>query len=800
MARTLEFGGKRWEYGWWKGERLSGTADKPYALDLETELIRLARLPEEGEDASEVPTDPTHIPKPALGMACDGSKLFLIHPSRFSDFLIVNRSQAAVGHNISFDWWCLHEVVDNAAKAVLWSLGEGKLADTMILDMLLQLSSGEYRHGFRGEADDSVYATNLGVLAEEYGVGEVDKTDKYRMRFGELLGLSEAEMDAHPEAEGFYSYALKDVIATYFIYPQQRKQALDRMKKAGWSPNPKPSYEIRHDALEKFGPLSLYLQVKAAIALAQLGRTPIRIDEEKQKEREEATRARYTAALEILKKEVPNLIKTSPAKYKKQVVNGEKVSVCVRPAEVLLTSRSMVPQMDKGVLKEKLLEIAAELKVPVPKSDGKKKGDSLSTKDWEPYAAQSPFIAAWVDLAREAKLLEFLVSIRAPQVYSRYELLKRTGRTSAKAYRDRRGVYLPSVNVQQLPRESKKHPERSVRTLFLPPKRCKWFECDYGYIELRSWAAVCKARFGWSKMAEATVEHTLHGGIDPHQRTAAAILGVSESEFLRMEKDKQTDFRQKAKAANFGYIGGLGVSTFQVYAKTQYGADFTPQEAKEVKKTWLALYPEGKLYLADRTQEAMEWNAGKKLKDMNWLQRRRLSDFLRGFWVDSEGEVWEETDPLGEDEDQKPKPPTATEKDWYWSILHQIAAGKKDEQALEDIKKRKITARVRNLIRFRACTLTGRVRGNVKYTDNCNTPFQGSAADGAKEAMWQLMKRGYKLLAFIHDAFAVALPGPDYKKQAEDVRQIMCKAMESVLGQGIPVAADGVIGDCWMKG
>jgi hypothetical protein len=38
------------------------------------------------------------------------------------------------------------------------------------------------------------------------------------------------------------------------------------------------------------------------------------------------------------------------------------------------------------------------------------------------------------------------------------------------------------------------------------------------------------------------------------------------------------------------------------------------------------------------------------------------------------------------------------------------------------------------------CTLTGRVRGKVGFTQACNTPFSGLAADGAKLAMWNLMQ------------------------------------------------------------
>jgi hypothetical protein len=39
-------------------------------------------------------------------------------------------------------------------------------------------------------------------------------------------------------------------------------------------------------------------------------------------------------------------------------------------------------------------------------------------------------------------------------------------------------------------------------------------------------------------------------------------------------------------------------------------------------------------------------------------------------------------------------------------------------------------------------TLTGRIRGRNSFTQARNTPFQGLAADGAKLALWGLMRNG----------------------------------------------------------
>ena len=39
--------------------------------------------------------------------------------------------------------------------------------------------------------------------------------------------------------------------------------------------------------------------------------------------------------------------------------------------------------------------------------------------------------------------------------------------------------------------------------------------------------------------------------------------------------------------------------------------------------------------------------------------------------------------------------------------------------------------------------LSGRVRGGCRFTQMCNTLFQGLAADGAKKALWDITRECY---------------------------------------------------------
>jgi hypothetical protein len=795
MQRTLEFDGTAFPFSWWNGEQLKGTVDCPLALDTETAPIPPYRQPLPDEDPLSLPPSPVLVPPVAVGLAYDGTQLVLIHPDRLGEFAGRHRSQQWVGHNLSFDFWVLQKHADdtgnNLLKEYLWRLGDdNRLCDTAVLDLLLQLGTGSYRMGKgKGKAaggdDKKLLMTNLAVLSEEWGCGELDKTDPYRLRFGEWVGKSEAEIEAHPEFDGFASYALKDVIVTWRIYPKQRRKAVEIMRKAGWRDDAsQKTFEIRPDALKVFGPLSEYVQVKGAIALDRLSRTPVYIDVAKRAELEQGTRDRYQTCMDDLMQIEPDLFRKWSPKAKKGV-----------PGTVRRNPKTGLPQLDNGVLKGRLAKVAVELNVDPPISDGKRKDISLSAQDWMPIAEAAKeewqgtesvrFLRAWCGMGSEVKLLSFFLSLDTPdgKAYSGYNLLMRTGRTSAQAHRRDGKLLVPSFNIQQMPRDSPKHPERSVRTLFLPPPGHRWLSLDYGYVELCSLAAVCKARFGWSKLAETIVAHRTKGGLDPHQRTAAMLLGVTPEQFLRLDKDDQKKARQAAKAVNFGRPGGLGDETFTAYAFIQYGVRFTKKEAKEAKLKWMEVYPEAKEYLSDPTELAMRWQSDRQVAPkMSYLQRRRLSEYLKM-----------------SDAERSAKSYSGEELERFWDLLEWIAKAKADPELAADIQERKVTTRVRNLTTYRACTLTGRVRNNVTFTSGANTPFQGAAADGSKLALWNLMRRGIHLLGFVHDSIEVAVPAGKENSIRPVVEKVMVDSMQFVLGQGIPVAVDGAIAPNWSK-
>lgn len=97
---------------------------------------------------------------------------------------------------------------------------------------------------------------------------------------------------------------------------------------------------------------------------------------------------------------------------------------------------------------------------------------------------------------------------------------------------------------------------------------------DYSQIELRVAAAIANE----SKMIEA-----YQSGADLHRRTAALVLGKSEAEVTK-------DDRQLAKAVNFGLLYGQSAPGLVRYAKTSYGVDLKLADAHRIRERFFQAY------------------------------------------------------------------------------------------------------------------------------------------------------------------------------------------------------------------
>jgi len=180
------------------------------------------------------------------------------------------------------------------------------------------------------------------------------------------------------------------------------------------------------------------------------------------------------------------------------------------------------------------------------------------------------------DLKRVKALVEECLGDNAPRtvpINPAWNTLVESGRTSCR-----------EPNLQNLPRKG------GVRECFIPRKGRIFASADYSTLELCTLAQVCLDLFGHSAMAEA-----LHAGRDLHLQMAASILGVDYDEVLQRHKAKDPqvkEMRQLAKAANFGYPGGLGAASFQTYAAATYNVTVSEEERRQLKAQWLEAWPE----------------------------------------------------------------------------------------------------------------------------------------------------------------------------------------------------------------
>lgn len=169
------------------------------------------------------------------------------------------------------------------------------------------------------------------------------------------------------------------------------------------------------------------------------------------------------------------------------------------------------------------------------------------------------------------------------KVHTRFSPLVVTGRTSSS-----------DPNIQNLPRED------GVRGIFIPDEGSYLASIDYSQLELCSLAQHCLSTQGKSRLAEV-----INSGKDVHKYLASMIYSIPENEVNKKQ-------RQTAKAASFGYPGGLAAQTFIGYAKG-YGVELTLEESQGIRNTWLRAFPEMEKHLQPDMDAENDWYVAKTL-------------------------------------------------------------------------------------------------------------------------------------------------------------------------------------------
>ena len=535
---------------------------------------------------------------------------------------------------------------------------------------------------------------------------------------------------------GFFRYAIKDAIATRKLWDVLRRIASDLIKPF--------EEDLLPGAVDRFGILTESLQVRGAIALSEIERNGVALD----RSLVESTRKKLSGEIESLIEQIRKLPET------------EGLFKYSRSGGLVLTA-SMKPATNQGRLLEILEAISEELSLEdVPQSEKTKKITS-SIKYWGQHSERSLFLSLWVRLEEVAKLFQFFAGLKSERIHPRYTTLVRTGRTSASG-----------PNIQQLPRTG------GFREMIVPSRGSLFLGIDYSAIELRTLAAVLERRYGRSRLADV-----LREGVDPHAFTASMFRGVSLDEFSRLPDRKK--LRQQAKALNFGIPGGLGAKSIVSYAATTYGVDLSLEEATLFRDRLIGeIYPELGEYLKEDSIGTLSSNLRTSAfrvrscfdSDGTFGAVRRIVSGKGRSSGEAYGEafvsrIWESLRTLN----QNPK-------------LRDLIAQRKGGEQL-----------FRELFFSPVVTITGRLRGKVGFSQSRNTPFQGIAADGAKIALWNLFRSGFRVVAFIHDEFLIELPvDSDPTEEASRIDRILCESMERISGS-VPISCEYALSDRWYK-
>ena len=216
---------------------------------------------------------------------------------------------------------------------------------------------------------------------------------------------------------------------------------------------------------------------------------------------------------------------------------------------------------------------------------------STSAKDHLPYFEDHPFVGQFMNYQRLSKMRGTYVG-EAPSEANDYTptgfwkyvhdgkihpsfLLHRTvtGRSAS-----------ANPNAQNFPKRGRgnmKEVVKAFRRVFVAPPGWKIIECDLSQIELRLVAWTARDR---------TMLDLYNNGADIHAMTAARTMGLDYGEFLELDDDTRDMKRFQAKAVNFGFIYGMWWRKFMVYAKTDYGLDYTEREAQHLRESFFNTY------------------------------------------------------------------------------------------------------------------------------------------------------------------------------------------------------------------
>ena len=495
-----------------------------------------------GFDTETTPIVDNAVPQLVVASASDGVDHFVLPAERLEQFLELHGDRVFVAVNAPFD----HAVVVRhlADRAGGWwpIVDDGRLRCASILEQLIRLA----------KADEFPTQHSLAALADQYlRIQLFGKDDPRRQQFEHIAGQPLDEVD-----HWFVEYAAQDAIAAVRIYQKQREIA-KRLQ-------PKPA-ALLPDALRRFGLLTEIVQLWGAIAVAEIGRNGMRINPDRLGPARESLRQLLLQSATELDAAAPGTMRRADS------------SPLFGPGDFVCTDAG-VPSVNENAMRQLFARIAADNAITPPTSDSGRL--SLTKHFWTDHRELHPAIAAYLELRERGKLFGFFDSNRSTEIHPTYVPMVRSGRIASRG-----------PNVQQLPRSG------GAREVFEPSPGHVLFVIDYAAVELRTLAAVCRKRYGASRLAEVFEQR-----LDAHAFAYCEINGLTLEQFdewKRADPKAAKAARNRVKPIVFGVPGSMQAEGLAQYAKRAYGQVLTAEEAGELRDRLIRdVFPEWQRFLA----------------------------------------------------------------------------------------------------------------------------------------------------------------------------------------------------------
>lgn len=530
-------------------------------------------------------------------VAMSGVEPALIHHNQCEDFLrelfefcLLNKI-ILVGHNTAYDFACIVYTWPSLNDLV-WELYDNELvSDTIVRQKLSDLARGRYR-GFRSNTGFFVSLRyNLASVTRRHLGYDLQKgEDTWRLRYIELLPYP-----CENWPDDARRYAIDDAVSTLKVYEAQAADVNEYEEgpwffvnehaqvRASWWLSLTSYHGIMTapDALDRLKEASEEEIEWLEGALIEAGLVEVTYHKHK---------AGYHGAAEAY-------VERKATKKRKRV-QQRVLSAC--------EEQGVVPRYsDAGKEIEKANKKGETLfdKRGKPKSD--KMNDYICTDRDSCLETGDPLLEAFIDYSSALKTLNTDVKAYAEGIidplHTRFESLAATGRTTSSGPNIQNVRWnFPERCVDKSCRGRADDNRKcnkcggpvvappGIRECFVPRPGKVFASADYEQLELRTLAQVCLSLLGYSRLAE-----TLNAGKDPHMMVAAQLLGRDYDWCIAHKKDQEVQMaRQTGKVANFGFPGGLGAEKLVLFARMAYRVRITVEEARQLKRTWIATFPE----------------------------------------------------------------------------------------------------------------------------------------------------------------------------------------------------------------